>query len=242
MKYFIYCRRSQDRDDRQVLSIEDQRRELLDTAAKNNLTVVDVYEESRSAYKKGRPKFNEMLDRMEKDEADGLLVWHLTRIARNSYDGGRVIYMMDEGYIKEIRTINKSYYDDPNDKFILTIEFGMAKKSSDDTSQFVKRDIRGKMEKGEYPSMAPLGYINLDNEGRIAGKSYDAAKQKYFMELAETRPLERVEIDPVVGPLVKKLFHWVAFSHLSLKEARDKGFEAGLRGQRNRGLSLNVES
>ncbi|HNT29938.1 MAG TPA: recombinase family protein, partial [bacterium] len=96
-----------------------------------------------------------------------------------------------------------------------------------------KRDIRGKMDKGEYPSMAPLGYINLDSEGRIAGKAFDSAKQKYFMELADQRPLQRVEIDPVVGPMVKQLFNWVAYSNLSLEETRQRAIDEGLRGQRS---------
>ena len=56
-----------------------------------------VYVENQSAYKAGRPQFNAMLARLEKGEAEGILTYHLTRLARNSYDGGRLIYMMDEG-------------------------------------------------------------------------------------------------------------------------------------------------
>ncbi len=37
-----------------------------------------------------------MLARLEAGEADAILTYHLTRLARNSYDGGRLIYMMDE--------------------------------------------------------------------------------------------------------------------------------------------------
>ncbi len=233
LKYFIYVRRSQDRDDRQILTIEDQRRELIEYANLHNLVIVDIYEESQSAYKKGRPKFAEMLDRIDKGEASGILVWHLTRIARNSLDGGLVIYMIDEGKIEEIRTINKTYRNDPNDKFILQIEFGMAKKTSDDTSQFVKRDMRGLVEKGAYPGIAPIGYINLDSQGRIAGKAFDTAKQTYFMDLTQTRSLKRIEIDPIDGPLVSAMFNWVAKEQLSLEELRQRAFQAGLKGKKN---------
>ncbi|MBD3300244.1 MAG: hypothetical protein GF347_02740, partial [Candidatus Moranbacteria bacterium] len=93
-----------------------------------------------------------MLEEIEKGKANGILVYHLTRIARNSYDGGNVIYMMDEGVIKEIRTPEKAYYSNlSDDKFIMQIHFAIAKKSSDDTSQFVRRDIQTKLLKGEYP-------------------------------------------------------------------------------------------
>jgi len=59
--------------------------------------------------------------------------------------------MLDKGIIKEIRTIEKSYKDNTDDKFIMQIEFAMSKKSSDDTSDYVKRDLTSKLEKGEYP-------------------------------------------------------------------------------------------
>ena len=239
MDYVMYIRRSQDRDDKQVLSIEAQRRELLKLAKEEGLKVISVFEESQSAYRTGRPKFEKMLKLFEQGKAQGLLVWHLTRIARNSSDGGKVIYMMDEKKLKEIKTINKTYYDDPNDKFFLQIEFGVAKKSSDDTSQLVKRDIKTKLNKGEYPGIAPIGYINLDSQGRIAGKAYSPEKQKYFMELAKKRPLKRIEIDPVDGPIIRELFQWMAIGQHSVAEIRKRGNNMGLRGKA-RGKELAV--
>ena len=68
MKYFIYCRKSSDREDRQILSTDAQKRLLQDYADANNLTIVDTYVENQTAYKTGRPMFNEMLERLEKGE------------------------------------------------------------------------------------------------------------------------------------------------------------------------------
>lgn len=102
MKYFVYCRKSSESEDKQILSLPAQVRELKDFAFKNNLKVIHVFQEEKSAHKIGRPVFNEMIERIEKGEANGLIVWDESRLARNSLDGGKIIYMMDLGQIVEI--------------------------------------------------------------------------------------------------------------------------------------------
>ena len=85
-KFFLYARKSTDVEDKQVLSIEAQIAELRAFAKQNNLNVVDIFIEKQSAKIPGRPIFGEMLERIEKDEADGILAWHPDRLARNSVD------------------------------------------------------------------------------------------------------------------------------------------------------------
>ncbi len=53
MKYFLYCRKSSDSEDRQMLSIEAQLQELRDYALKNNLEVIQEFTESKTAKKPG---------------------------------------------------------------------------------------------------------------------------------------------------------------------------------------------
>ena len=68
MRYFVYCRKSTDREDRQILGTDAQKRLLLEHAGRHGLTVVDVYVENQTAYKTGRPLFSAMLQRLEKGE------------------------------------------------------------------------------------------------------------------------------------------------------------------------------
>ncbi len=239
MKYFIYCRVSSDREDKQVLGVGSQKKELLEYAKKNNLNVVGLFVEEKSAYKPGRPKFNEMLQRIEKGEADGILVWHLTRIARNSLDGGKVIYMMDEGQIKEIQTKERVYKNTSDDKFLMQIHFAMSKKSSDDTSAFVKRDILAKLEKGEFPGVVPEGYLNINKDGVISGKRYDLKKQELLSNL--DRPLNRVEIDPILGSLYRKFFDLALTGVHGINSLREEGYKLGIRG-RISGKKLSKQS
>jgi site-specific DNA recombinase len=124
----------------------------------------DVLGESHTAHRRGRPIFTHVMDLIEADKANGLLVWHANRIARNAWDGGRVITAMDEGKLLEVKTSNgKTYRNTPEDKFFLQFEFNMAKKSSDDNSVAVKRGLKTKLNLGWYPARAPLGYLNTKN-------------------------------------------------------------------------------
>src|SRR3954464_9487479 len=101
--FFLYVRKSTDDATRQVRSIDDQIAELTQLAHRENLHVVEVLEERQTAKIPGRPIFNDMIRRIERGEATGILAWHPDRLARNSIDGGRLIYLVDTGQITDLR-------------------------------------------------------------------------------------------------------------------------------------------
>jgi len=51
----------------------------------------------------GRPVFNRMIEQIEQGEATGILAWHPDRLARNSVDGGRIIYLLDTGKLSSLK-------------------------------------------------------------------------------------------------------------------------------------------
>ena len=181
MKYFIYARKSTDDEERQILSIDAQLDELRMLAAKEKLEVVREYIESQTAKKPGRPIFNEMLKAIKRGEAQAILAWHPDRLARNSVDGGRLIYDLDTGVLATLKFPTTWFENTPQGKFMLSISFGQSKYYVDSLSENIKRGIRKKLREGIFPTKPPIGYLN-DPKTRT------------------------VYIDPERGPLVRKMF------------------------------------
>ena len=159
-KYILYARKSTDVEDKQVLSIEAQLAELRKFAKDNQLTVIDTVIEKRSAKIPGRPKFCEVLERIQAGEANAILAWHPDRLARNSVDGGQLIYLLDQRKLADLKFQTFWFENTSQGKFMLNIAFGQSKYYVDNLSENTKRGLRQKVRRGEYPSNAPFGYYN----------------------------------------------------------------------------------
>src|SRR3989339_1618512 len=181
MKYILYARKSTESEDRQVLSIEAQLAELQQFAAKEKLEIAASLCEAKTAKEPGRTKFAEMLDMIERGTAQGIIAWHPDRLARNSIDGGKIIYMVDNLKIKSLKFPTFWFENTPQGKFMLNIAFGQSKYFVDNLSENIKRGLRQKLRNGGWPHPAPVGYQN------------------------DTRN-KTIVIDPVQGPLIQKMF------------------------------------
>lgn len=124
------------------------------------LDIKKIYTEAKSAKKPdNRPIFKEMLERIEKGEANGILCWQLNRLSRNPVDSGKLGWLLQQGVLKSIKAIDKDYL--PEDNVILfNVETGAANQFIIDLRKNTKRGVDRKVSKGWLPSHAPLGYIN----------------------------------------------------------------------------------
>jgi len=158
--YFLYARKSTDVEDKQVLSIESQINELREFAKRESLQIIEEFSEAKTAKEPGRPIFSYMLKQIECGLAGGILAWHPDRLARNSIDGGKIIYLIDTGEIIDLRFPTYRFDATAQGKFMLSIAFGQSKYYIDNLSENVRRGLREKLRRGEWPGTAPLGYFN----------------------------------------------------------------------------------
>lgn len=169
-KYILYARKSSESEDRQMASIDSQIEELTRLAKDNGLNVTEVMHESRSAKEPGRIVFNEMIEKIKRGEADGILCWKINRLARNPVDGGTISWLLQAGTIQHIFSFGRCY--NPNDNVLMmAVELGMANQFIRDLSTDTKRGLRNKAERGWYPNGSPLGYrhnpVKLKGEKEI---------------------------------------------------------------------------
>lgn len=160
IKYIAYCRKSTDEKDKQVLSIESQIAELKEFAQRENLNIVEFITESKTAKIPGRVEFNNLIQLIEAGKASGILSWHPDRLARNSIDGGRIIYLLDTGKILDLKFPTFWFDSTPQGKFMISMAFSEAKYYVDNLSENVKRGNRQKLRRGDWPNKAPFGYLN----------------------------------------------------------------------------------
>ncbi len=170
IKYFEYARKSSEGEDRQVQSIERQYEENKKTIARYGLEVVDSFSENRSAKKpNNRPAFNEMIRRIEKGEANGIVCWHINRLSRNPLESGIIQQLLIDGKIQSIQTKDKEYLP-TNNVIVISVESGMPSQTSIDLVKTVKSGIDKKIIKGQAPTLTPLKYLNTKHEAR--GENY----------------------------------------------------------------------
>lgn len=208
LKYFTYCRKSSEDSHRQIASIGDQINSLSNLAKNEGLKIAHKpFTEERSAKDPGRPIFNEVLDRIEKGEANALLCWDIDRLYRNPVDEGRLRWLLQKGTIQVIRTPYRSFY--PEDAGLLMgVEGGRATDYVIRLSKNVKRGLNSKAMRGWRPSGGPIGYLNVGIE----------------------KGSKTIASDPDRFPLVRRMWDLFLTGTYSVREIRDLAAnEWGLR-------------
>lgn len=194
VRYCLYARKSTESEERQVLSIDSQIKEMLQLAERECLEVVCMKRESHSAKETGqRPVFNEIVEEIRAKKYNAILTWAPDRISRNAGDLGKIVDLMDAGLLQEIRTYGQKFSNNPNEKFLLMILGSQAKLENDNRGVNVKRGLRTRVEMGLWPGVAPLGYLNQNLMDKKC----------------------QVIIDSQRAPAIKKMFEKVAYEHYS---------------------------
>ena len=188
IEYCLYSRKSSESDERQVMSIDSQNKEMSALAVKAGLFIKEIRQESHSAKMSGqRPVFNQLLTDIRTGMFTGILTWAPDRLSRNAGDLGMLDDLMDQEKLTQIKTFSQTFTNNPNEKFLLMILCSQAKLENDQKGINVKRGIRAKCEMGWRPGMPPIGYYNRAMAG-----------------------VKDIVIDPDRGHLVSEMFGRVA--------------------------------
>src|SRR3989344_5658751 len=171
VRYCLYARKSTESEERQILSIDSQIKEMLLLAEREGLEIVAMKRESHSAKETGqRPIFNEIILDIQQGKFNGILTWAPDRISRNAGDLGKIVDLMDQKLLLEIRTYGQRFTNNPNEKFLLMILGSQAKLENDNKAVNEKRGLRTRCEMGWRPGVAPTGYLNekhVDKKGQV---------------------------------------------------------------------------
>jgi len=204
VKYCLYARKSSESEERQVLSIDSQVKEMIQLAEREGLDILEIKRESHSAKTTGqRPIFNELLEDIRQGKFTGILTWAPDRISRNAGDLGAIVDLMDEKLLLDIRTYGQRFSNNPNEKFLLMILGSQAKLENDNRGINVKRGLRTRVEMGLWPGMAPLGYLNQKNMDKKCQVIVDPERAPIVKQMFEKVALERWS--------GRKIFHWLKF-------------------------------
>lgn len=194
-RYILYARKSTEQDELQALSIESQIKEMAASAEREGLNIIEIRRESHSAKDSGqRPVFNKIIEDIKVGTFNGIIAWDASRISRNAGDLGRIVDLMDQELLVDIRTHGQRFTNSPNEKFLLMILCSQAKLENDHKGENVKRGLRAKCEQGFRPGVPPLGYIH---------------------DKSASKGQKRVLVDQERAPTIKEMFEKVAYENWS---------------------------
>lgn len=209
-KALLYVRVSSKEQEKEGYSLDAQEKLGRDYAQRHNLEIVRMWKVAESAWKRDRVEFNQLIEHSKRHPEIEHIIFDITdRMTRNDFDKLK-IYTLIEDFSKTIhfsrtnKTINKDSGSD--DEFMFDIEVAVAKKMSNDISRKARMGMLEKAEQGEYPSAAPIGYINNKHTHTIG-------------------------IDPVRAHFVRTAFLEMATGNYSLSKLADKLYSDGLRSR-----------
>jgi site-specific DNA recombinase len=202
LKYVLYARKSTESEERQVLSIDSQVKEMLQMAEREELDVVEIRRESHSAKDTGqRPVYNEIIKDIRAGKFNAILTWAPDRLSRNAGDLGAVVDLMDQKLLLAIRTHGQNFTNSPNEKFLLMILGSTAKLENDHRGENVRRGLRARVEMGLWPAVAPLGYLNQYRTDKKCQVVIDKARAPIIIQM-----FEKVAYEQWSG---RRIYNWL---------------------------------
>jgi site-specific DNA recombinase len=198
------------------VSLQEQKESIIRYAEKNNLNIIQWFEELETAAKQGRPLFTMMMKLLRLGKAAGAIIHKIDRSARNLKDWAALGDLIDEGI--EVHFAHESLdMDTRGGRLAADIQAVIASDYIRNLRDEALKGLYGRLKQGIYPFGAPIGYLN-NGSGNVK------------------------TIDPISGPLVLKAFELYSTEKYNLYELAKKMYELGLRNTNNKAISKTTIS
>lgn len=208
-----YIRVSSNEQKQEGYSLESQVKFLTDYAQKNNLDIIEIYMDVESAKAPGRTHFGHLVEFLKSQSllppgskrCQTVLVEKTDRFYRNVED---LVTIRDLGVI--VHLAKEGVVMTPSSKSHETFSHGLnvllAERFSRNLSEETIKGMLEKAQQGVWPSQAPIGFANVEGP----------AKKRIIIQ------------DPVLAPLVKRLFELYATGMYSTSELSKEAAKIGL--------------
>jgi len=212
-KYFAYTRVSTVKQGTKGVSLQEQKSAIEAYALRNGLEITEWFEETITAAKTGRVLFTQIIKRLRKNEAQGLIIHKIDRSARNLKDWAALGELIDTGV--DVRVTAESYdLNSRGGRLSADIQAVIAADYIRNLREETIKGMRGRLKQGIYPLKAPIGYV--DNGGGQL-KTHD----------------------PIKAPLVRTAFELYASGRFSVISISKEIYKRGLRSHTGGRLCKN---
>jgi site-specific DNA recombinase len=207
-KQFIALARVSSREqEREGFSLDIQVDALNLEAERRKGKIIKLWRIAETASKTDERKtFKELIAFAKKyaAELDGILFYKIDRAARNLFDYVELERLESE-FDVPFFSVTQPTENTPAGRMQRRMLASMASFYTEQQSLDVKGGVKRRVEEGLFPQKAPYGYRNIRVEKRGL-----------------------VEVHPVNGPKVTKLFDLYAYHHLSLDGLQDRLYQEGI--------------
>jgi DNA invertase Pin-like site-specific DNA recombinase len=194
--------RVSDKKQEEGVSLHEQKRILKEYAKSNNLKIIHFYEEKKTAAKRGRPLFNEMMQNLIEKKADGVVIHKIDRGSRNLHDWADIGDLIDNN-ISVFFAHENLNLSERGGRLSADIQAVMASDYVRNLRQEAIKGLYGRLKQGLYPWAAPIGYLN-NGKGEVK------------------------TICPIQGKLVKQLFKLYTTADYNVRTLSEEMQKRGL--------------
>jgi DNA invertase Pin-like site-specific DNA recombinase len=206
-RFLALARVSSREQEREGFSLDIQEDALKREAERRHGIIIKLWRIAETASKKDERKtFKELIvyAKQYAAELDGILFYKIDRAARNLFDYVELERLESEFGVPFF-SVTQPTENTPSGRMQRRMLASMASFYTEQQSLDVMEGVKRRVECGLFPQKAPYGYRNLRVDRRGL-----------------------VEVDPVNGPKITKLFHMHAYEQLTLDGLRDRLYHVGI--------------